>query len=458
MFGGTRVGAWRQCNSVIPAVTAAQTGTGQHNGIALTIRAVDGADIDVIGPRYQSYFYPGTSGSQDDAPPAEITIIPEYTSSFMYGAVNRNDAATAWTAAAQTSFALNTADSVNSAAYGTFFYSTPGVGGAPTIPCQSISVSGTGGSPVVINLNWATNAGNTIVVCVQTSGTGSNPTITGMLLGGSAGNFAKAAGLNNNAAYNSEIWYDPDCAGGQTTVTAAFTTVTSPYTNFTVYEVTGTLVADTGTAAAVTTASTSWGSGNTTATTQANEIWFGSVATAQLPTPDSCWATSGPSEASYWTDTGYQIVTVTGPAAFSGTQSPAGVSTSAVATFYLAGGTGSVAYTTAGVPVTVGASNGDGTSGTAGGIVALEIPSAGVPVTEDPSSPSPVWTAAGTSVTAAHFCPPMGALLVAMVAAAGGAGVTVSDDNGALTWVQQAFWASGTSGYAGIWTAVVVCG
>jgi hypothetical protein len=149
---------------------------------------------------------------------------------------------------------------------------------------------------------------------------------------------------------------------------------------------------------------------------------------------------------------------VTGRAAFSGTQTPAGVSTAAVATFYLAGGTGSIAYTTAGTPVTLGAGNGDGTSGANGGIAVLEIPSAGGPVTEDPTSPSPAWTAAGTSVTAARFCPPMGSLLVAMVAAAGGAGVTVSDDNGGLTWIQQAFWASGSSGYAGIWTAVVVCG
>ena len=52
----------------------------------------------------------------------------------------------------------------------------------------------------------------------------------------------------------------------------------------------------------------------------------------------------------------------------------------------------------------------------------------------------------------------MGSLLVAMVAAAEGTGVTVTDDNGMLIWMELTRWASGTSGYAGVWAAVVVCG
>ena len=90
----------------------------------------------------------------------------------------------------------------------------------------------------------------------------------------------------------------------------------------------------------------------------------------------------------------------------------------------------------------------------------MEIPgAAGSNVTEDQSSPAPVTTTSAKSVTTAHFTPPMGSLLVAMAATAGtNVGLNITDDNGMLTWVQIAEWASGTSGYAGVWAAVVVCG
>ena len=106
-----------------------------------------------------------------------------------------------------------------------------------------------------------------------------------------------------------------------------------------------------------------------------------------------------------------------------------------------------------GGPVTVGATNGSGS----GGFAVAEIPALSM-LAEDASSPAPVTTTSATSVSTAHFTPPMGSLLVAMAATAGGTGITVTDDNGMLAWVQLAEWASGTSGYAGVWAAVVVCG
>lgn len=255
MIGGTQIRPWRQCNAVTPAVTAAQTGSGTHNGMALTVAVVNNASISVYGPQYQSSFTPGTTASQSAASPAEVTLTPEYTGSWLYGAVNRNDASTAWTPATGTSFTQNVSDTTNTAAYGTF-------------------------------------------------------------------------------------------------------------------------------------------------------------------------------EAS--------------------------------------------SSTTAGVPVTIGASNG----GTSGGVAVAEIPAA-TTLAEDPSAPAPVSTTTATSVTTAHFTPPMGSLLVAMVSAAGSTSgtdlftdaftdlygqpaaavaVNVTDDNGMLAWTEQARWATAGSGYAGVWTAVVVCG
>ena len=77
---------------------------------------------------------------------------------------------------------------------------------------------------------------------------------------------------------------------------------------------------------------------------------------------------------------------------------------------------------------------------------------------EDPSSPAPVSTTSDKTVTTALFTPPMGSLLVAMCATAGTAvGVNITDSDGSLEWYEQSR-KSGTSGYAGVWTAVVVCG
>ena len=63
MYGGASIGPWRQCNAVSPAVTATQTGAGTHNGMALTVKVLDGAAITVSGPQYQSSFTPGAVGS-----------------------------------------------------------------------------------------------------------------------------------------------------------------------------------------------------------------------------------------------------------------------------------------------------------------------------------------------------------------------------------------------------------
>jgi len=248
VIGGIHIMPWRQCNAVAPVVTATQTGSGTHNGMVLTVKVVTGAAIIDIGPSsYQYALLPGAAGSNSAYAPAEVTVTPDGTGSWVYGAANRTDTATAWTAMTGSTFTQNVADSTNSAAYGTF----------------------------------------------RSTGT-----------------------------------------------------------------------------------------------------------------------------------------------------------------------------TTASTPITVGATNGDGTSG--GGITAVEIRATGT-LAEDASSPSPVSTAAATTVSTARFQPPMGALLIAQVATAGSnVSVQVTDDNGSLTWVEQMKWggstgpqnagpnyggsATGLAGGSGTWT------
>ena len=127
MFAGQAITLWRQCNAVSPAVTATQTGAGASNGIALTVRAVTGAAVYNYGPGPYDYRpQPGASAVRDAKTPAEVTVIPLYTGSLVFGAVCRNDAATLWVPASGTLFSQNVADTVNNASYGTFRSSADG--------------------------------------------------------------------------------------------------------------------------------------------------------------------------------------------------------------------------------------------------------------------------------------------------------------------------------------------
>jgi len=131
MFTGQAIMPWRQCNSVSPAVTAYQWGAGAANGMALTVKALTGVVITVSGPQYQSSFTPGATGARYAAIPA-VTLVPEYTGSLVYGAVCRNDAASAWTPEGGTTFSQNVADATDNATYGTFRSSDDGAGGYTT--------------------------------------------------------------------------------------------------------------------------------------------------------------------------------------------------------------------------------------------------------------------------------------------------------------------------------------
>ena len=459
MFGGSQPAPWRQGNAVSPVITATQTGPGAHNGMALNVRVLTGTYVDVTGPQYASYFSPGVA-SANSANPGSVTINPMYSNCWMYGAVNRNDAASAWTPIAVTNsiFDQNIADATNNATYGTYWSSG---GAAPTFtPVQSTPVVFTNASLTSLTVTFSspTTAGNTVVVCVASAATATTPAISGITLGGLSDNFASATGVNNLSGFASEagIWYDPYCAGGQTSIVISFTGGSGTiYTLMAAaYEVPGVLTTDqpaTNTGYNLST----WSSGTTLTTLKANEIFFGSVCTnsGTTVTGAGTWTSQTDSGGTYHSAMGYQVVSATGTATFSGTLSPSGTFAAVTVTFY---GSGSGPFT-AGVPVAIGASN----SAASGGAACVEIPPmpGGGVVAEDPSAPAPVSTTSANTVSTARFTPPMGSLLVAMIATAGtNVGMQITDDNGMLAWVPLAYWASGTSGYAGVWAAVVVCG
>ena len=150
MIGGIKVQPWHQCNKVSPVVTATQTGSGIHNGMVLTVKVVTGADVTQVGPGSYSYmFMPGTTGSGSAYTPAEVTITPAGTGSWVYGAANRTDTATAWTADGQSTFSQNVADSANSATYGTFRSTGTTTTGTP-ITTGATNGDGTSGGGVAV--------------------------------------------------------------------------------------------------------------------------------------------------------------------------------------------------------------------------------------------------------------------------------------------------------------------
>lgn len=205
-------------------------------------------------------------------------------------------------------------------------------------------------STLTITLDAATTAGNALVVMIATSGTTSNPTsVSAVTLGGSADNFAQVStyGSASDAAIGA-CWLDLNCAGGQTSVaitvaggTGTLATLASVYEWSGLYPVSPFDQTSNG----VSTGSTSWSSGTSPTTTQATEVWFGAVFT----TESSAGTITGPS--SPWTNlaqvsqtqgsfedrwmSGYQVVSSTGTATYSGTVSPSSQWIAKVVTFRL---------------------------------------------------------------------------------------------------------------------------
>ena|ERR1035437_5667108 len=179
----------------------------------------------------------------------------------------------------------------------------------------------------------STTAGNCLVVVswIETVSSGS---LSSVKLGGAAGNFAilTGAGTSSLVEGRAEIWADPNCAGGQTSVVLTNSTASagSGWGAY-VYEFSGIAASsplDKSAGAVSVAVATPWSSGATAATALASELWVG---VAGCNTSGGFTSMTGPS--SPWVNetfislaggsagiiSGYQIAAATGAATYNGT-------------------------------------------------------------------------------------------------------------------------------------------
>jgi hypothetical protein len=205
-----------------------------------------------------------------------------------------------------------------------------------------------GGNPAVtVTLGTATTAGNCLVVVADTGNATTNAKVSAVTLGGSAGNFGS---LYENGTVTSTVvadfWADPSCAGGQTSVAVSTSGGSGTgYCNVSVLEVSGLAAAlaglldqDAGSAAS----GTNWTSTATGATSQAGELWVGTVGCYSHNTitgPSSPWVNLAQQDntAQVSSMTGYQAVSSTGTAVYAGTLGSSGNYLAAVVTLKAAG-------------------------------------------------------------------------------------------------------------------------
>src|SRR5215467_1175613 len=129
-----------------------------------------------------------------------------------------------------------------------------------------------------VTLNSPTTQGNSLVVCIGTDGSSANPVVSTVTLGGNADNFASVT--SNNTNEGSWIWVDPNCTGGQTTVTINTTTGSGTLQMLAqVMEFSSVLSPSPvdKTSSGTSASSTSWSSLATATTAQDNELIIGTV-------------------------------------------------------------------------------------------------------------------------------------------------------------------------------------
>jgi hypothetical protein len=193
------------------------------------------------------------------------------------------------------------------------------------------------GASATVTLGAGTGAGNSLVACVTADQLTTNPGISGVTLGGVADHWQAAASNAGGSRFTAAVWYDPGCAAGQTSVAVSLTGGSGPGEELyvAVYEVSGVLVSDQASTGNAASGATTWSSGATAATTNANEIFFGAcTASSAVPavTGAGTWTTQNTGAGTFDQIAGFQIVSSTGTATFSGTI-PSGGYTAVVATF-----------------------------------------------------------------------------------------------------------------------------
>lgn len=197
-------------------------------------------------------------------------------------------------------------------------------------------ISAASSTSLTLTLGSNTTSGNCLVVCAHVDA-GNGAAVSGITLGGAAGNFASAVALNTGTSGNGEaIWTDQGCAGGQTSIVISLSGgAGNGFLLGIAYEFSGLL-----TTGAVDQSSsnalanvTSWSSNATGTTTQASEIFVGMCGgsgvsvTPVLAGPASPWVNVANVNGTADDDTliaGYDIVSSTGTATYSGTVSSGG--------------------------------------------------------------------------------------------------------------------------------------
>jgi len=172
----------------------------------------------------------------------------------------------------------------------------------------------------------ATTAGNCLVVVVSDNAPGTGGWVSMVTLGGMADNFGLLAATSFvGSAPNVEIWADPFCAGGQTSVAVsgpAPASVGSGSGSVWVYEFSGVannLAQLLDQFRRQRGSTTAWDSATTPGTSSPSEVWVGAVNTTSALTavPGAPWVNDQPSGG--FCATGYQITTSAGTADYAGT-------------------------------------------------------------------------------------------------------------------------------------------
>lgn len=210
-------------------------------------------------------------------------------------------------------------------------------------------------SSVTVTLGTATTAGNCLIVAATGADIGTNKAVTGVTLGGAAGNFAAlvaSVGTGGTTAAFLDLWADPNCAGGQTSVAITWSGVNSHGVAAFVYEFSGLAAAsilDQSSTNFTTSTNPTFSSGTTATTTQASELWFGAVGgfNTTITGPSSPWVNSSQIATGDGTRdlmAGYRIVSATGTASYAGSYSPNSFEESAVVALKAAAGKGGGYY------------------------------------------------------------------------------------------------------------------
>jgi hypothetical protein len=203
----------------------------------------------------------------------------------------------------------------------------------------------------------------------------------GIIPSGGAGNFAQSVGNNANF-FNCEIWADPNCAGGQSSVTVSFSGLQSggAVSRLAIFVMEWSAIntsspVDKTNSGAIVSGST-FSSGATGVLTQADEVVIGAVvgeagSTETITGPSSPWSNFAQLSpvVNLGFMTGYQVVSATTSQTYSGTVTPNNSSTVACIASYKATGTPALVQSPPGV-----ASNNAYTSTTTSVTVSLASP------------------------------------------------------------------------------------